>query len=340
MENPIKQSKLYKWLVELYIWNVERKRFLSEASANAEDEDKKCLKDYKKDFYKYRMSYPEYKLFRFSTLSEAQKRTFVSVAEMQCIYRRMVLPEVRHLFCRKDVFLSKFPEYIHRKWLLVSADTDYDEFVDFVSSKDVILKKCTGTRGEGIRKVCSKDITDVRGLYEECVREGLLVEECVTGYHDMQKFHPASLNTLRIVTFKINDKPRVICAFFLTGLGRQCINNMHAGGILCGVNTESGVVESDGYDLYGHEYLCHPESKERFMGFRIPQWDKCIDVCRNAMMKYGNVRVVGWDVCVTENGEVEIIEGNHAPDIDLIQVIYGGCRGMLREILKEYNIRL
>ena len=128
--------------------------------------------------------------------------------------------------------------------------------------------------------------------------------------------------------------------FFLTGLGRQCINNMHAGGILCGVNTESGVVESDGYDLYGHEYLCHPESKERFMGFRIPQWDKCIDVCRNAMMKYGNVRVVGWDVCVTENGEVEIIEGNHAPDIDLIQVIYGGCRGMLREILKEYNIRL
>ena len=53
----------------------------------------------------------------------------------------------------------------------------------------------------------------------------------MTGYHDMQKFHPASLNTLRIVTFKINDKPRVICAFFLTGLGRQCINNMHERGI-------------------------------------------------------------------------------------------------------------
>ena len=220
MENLIKQSKLYKWLMELYIWNVERKRFLSEARANAEDGDKKCLRDYRRDFYKYRISYPEWKLFRFRTLSEAQKRTFVSVAEMQQIYRRLVLREVRDLFYRKDVFLSKFPEYIHRKWMLVSADTDYAEFVGFVSENDVILKRYTGTRGDGIRKVCTKDIADVREQYQECVREGLLVEECVTGHHDMQKFHPASLNTLRIVTFRSGNRPIVVWAFFLTGGGR------------------------------------------------------------------------------------------------------------------------
>ena len=110
--------------------------------------------------------------------------------------------------------------------------------------------------------------------------------------------------------------------------------------MFCAVNIETGIVESDGYDLYGQAYSCHPDSKERFKGFRIPQWDRCVDVCRQAMMKYDNVRVVGWDVCVTEDGEVEIIEGNHAPDIDALQFIYGGCRDMLREILKEYNIRL
>ena len=114
VKSLIKESVVWKKyrpiIKEKHILASERKKFLSEAKIQFESnpEHGNC-KDYVDAFKKHRVTYGEYMhKFEYWKLNEAQRDEFISCSEMQCIYRKMVQPEIKTVFWNKILFLKKF----------------------------------------------------------------------------------------------------------------------------------------------------------------------------------------------------------------------------------------
>ena len=74
-------------------------------------------------------------------------------------------------------------------------------------------------------------------------------------------------------------------------------------------------------------------------GFKIPNWDKAKEMCVSASLSLPNIRFAGWDVAIRNDGVLEIIEGNHAPDFDPMQSpLKIGVRKKVFRTLKEIGI--
>ena len=54
-------------------------------------------------------------------------------------------------------------------------------------------------------------------------------------------------------------------------------------------------------------------------GFKIPQWEACVELVKEAALVVPEVRYIAWDVCITENYGPLLIEGNAYPGQDVTQ---------------------
>lgn len=168
-------------------------------------------------------------------------------------------------------------------------------------------------------------------MYEQCVAQNILLEECVTATDEISKFNPDSLNTIRVVTFSNGKGAEVFGSFIRFGRKGKVIDNAHAGGVFAQINVNTGLIESNGINTDGGEFVSHPDSGIQFKGYRIPQWENIKEFCTKAALKVKGVKVCGWDVCVRQDGRLEFIEGNYGPDFDVMQ------SPLKRGVKKELN---
>lgn len=80
------------------------------------------------------------------------------------------------------------------------------------------------------------------------------------------------------------------------------------------------------------KYENHPITKTLILGFKIPFWDEIVEMITEAAWIVPQVRTVGWDVAVTQEGPL-IIEGNDNWNKDAFQIPYGQGR---QYILNNY----
>ena len=318
IKSLIKKTSIYKSYFEWNILKQQRlsmyaeaqKRFLEEKPSHG------SLEDHKAALYKHRVSYDEYMhRYDFWRLNESERNEFIAHETMEMLYRQMVKPEVRQMFCDKVQFLQIYKNYIHRKWLYVK-DSSFEDFSRMVQRYDCIAKPLNKNSGEGIFKINRNDIQDINSLYLQLKQDSYLVEECIYACDEIAAFHPQSLNTIRVVTMSNNGQVRFIGAILRMGAHGSCVDNTHAGGIFASIDIETGVIESDGVDTDGNRYEVHPESKKQIKGFVIPLWNRIKSLCVEATTVFPDIYFAGWDLCVTKDGHVEIIEGNYAPHFD------------------------
>lgn len=305
-------------LFEIYRFFAERKNFIKVAKQRFKNNKQLpgSFKDYKKAFWKHRVSYSEYMdRYEYWKLNEQQRNEFISRSEMQCIYRKFGDMDVLKVFYYKTSFLKTFHQFIHRKWIVVK-DSSLDEFKRMIEASDCIAKPNDGTCGQGIFKICAKDVEDWKDLYEKCVKNDILLEEYIQSCEELKAFHPNSLNTIRVVTISNKDKFVVFGALFRMGARGNVVDNTHAGGVYAPINVKTGVIDIPAVDLKNNHYDCHPDTRKPIVGFKIPCWEQIIETCKAASTTIPNIHFAGWDLCVTKDGNVEIIEGNHAPDFD------------------------
>lgn len=315
--------RLLQWVRSIYrerkIWASERSRFLEEAKVKEQQGlfTHGNLNDYIQALDRHRVTFQEYMLsYEYWDIDEKKRSEFISKSQMQCIYRKMVEPEVRKMFGNKVEFLKTYAPFVQRRWL-VADEASPEQFRDMVTTVDCIVKPQSGTCGVGIFKTTSSDLGDWKQLYETCAKEHMLVEECVRECHELEEFNPSSLNTIRVVTISYKDKCEILGALFRMGTRGNFVDNTHAGGIFAPINVENGTIERDGMDSHRNLYPVHPDSGKQIKGFVIPQWDEIVSQCRKAACHVPGIIFAGWDICVLPSGKVEFIEGNHAPDVDL-----------------------
>ena len=312
------------------LWRVAVEKFREEQPKTG------SLSDYKNALFHHRVSYEEYMhCYEFWNLDEKQRNEYVSEKEMRCIYRKTVQVSFDRLCSNKTLILKRFDKYIHRKWAYVGF-MSIEDFENFVSSTDCIVKPIFGTLGRGIFVVRKDDGHNVQALFEYCRKNNMLIEERLRACKEMEDFHPQSLNTIRVFTVSKSGHCEVIAAVFRMGVADHVVDNGAAGGILASIDLNTGVVTSEGRDENGHSYLSHPDSGKTIKGFVIPHWDMVVSTCKEMANSVEEIVFAGWDICVLPNGKVEIIEVNSYPSITVLQTAAKtGLKPRLRAIGNE-----
>ncbi|MFL6592990.1 MAG: sugar-transfer associated ATP-grasp domain-containing protein [Luteimonas sp.] len=138
-----------------------------------------------------------------------------------------------------------------------------------------------------------------------------LFQQRIVQHPALAALHPASVNTLRLISFCNAGRATVAFGALRVGTGSSNVDNWAAGGIIIGIDLERGELRDDGFFKpgYGGRVRAHPDSGIRFEGFQIPQFDRAMTLVTRLHEFIPQVHSVGWDVAISAEGPV-IIEGN------------------------------
>lgn len=140
------------------------------------------------------------------------------------------------------------------------------------------------------------------------------------------RFHPHSINTIRIVTIKDGAEISILCCFFRMGVNHRHTDNCSSGGITTGINLEDGTLEKWG--LYKPEFGTktdrHPDSLILFEGYKLPYWEEITQYVKRTHLLFYGLHSIGWDVAITTDG-ILLIEGNDNWDTSSVQ-LYSGAK--------------
>ena len=280
------------------------------------------IKDYIDSLEKQYVSYDEYfHQYNFPELNQEERNKFISRAQGRFIYYDIPW-DVKENFWDKEKFLVRFSTYIHREWIRV-RNCNKEDFANFINRHDVICKPMSSCCGDGIYKIKKGSIPkcDLDNKYIELFDSDALLEQAISNGGGMENIHPESLNTIRVVTVRNikTGERKVFGAFFRMGRGSSPIDNAHAGGLFAQINPDSGIIESEAISTNGERYQNHPDTGVKILGFQIPRWNEIKTICENAADIIPENYITGWDVVINQNEQIEIIEGNHGPDWDVMQ---------------------
>lgn len=225
-----------------------------------------------------------------------------------------------HYLNEKPHFNKFFNDYVKRDWLYVkeAGENQFNGFLD--KHECIIIKPMNGVEGGGIKKMFSAECVDRHSIFLQMQTEDVLIEECIVP-HPRMVFGNTSVNTIRTMTIlDRNGKGHVVKAMLRAGVGDTVVDNYAQGGSIYEVDVNSGVVNSYGKSKAGNLHLYHPGTDIIMLGYQIPNWKQVVDISEKAAEHLPQVRIIGWDVAITQDG-VQMIEGNHNPDYELYEYI-------------------
>jgi hypothetical protein len=222
----------------------------------------------------------------------------------------------------------------------------YDKFnnpLDFYEinniKKDLIIKETCGDSGKGCYFIQVNNKAGLLDQFKEIQRNltgKYLLQEKVRQNSEIDKLNSSSLNTLRLITLKKNNKSIVpILGMFRIGREGSSVDNWAQGGVVVAVDIHNGVLEKYGHlKFMSYEDLeYHPDSKVKFEGFKIPYFQEAVEYARKLHMSM-EVHSMGWDIGFTENGPV-FLEGGDDWEISHQQCRRLGLKPVLEKLFKE-----
>ncbi len=276
----------------------------------------------------------DYYAFRFWELTEEEQATYFTQKLSNKISKKYDTNEFsRDILLNKELSCYHFSEFFKRPWCISKA-VSLDEFKSiFKDCKKIVYKPLDGNGGLGIKVF---DISDGKAdsVYSELqsfVRG--VVEAFVVQHPAMASLAPGSVNTVRIVTISDEENFDVAYVALRVGSGKSVVDNFTDGGMVVGVDAETGTLVTNGVDIDGNTYPQHPDTGVTFKGFQIPFFKEALSLVAEAEKTLHGY--TGWDVAITENGPV-LIEANIMPGNRILQMPYVEDRIGKRAIMEKY----
>lgn len=273
-------------------------------------------------FFKYQAGYADYIFFEMYNLSKKERKTILTRGKNNSYVKRLNPKEYWEYIDNKALFNEKFKDFLNREYMVLNSD-NYIEFKDFIKKhKEIIIKPLDATCGVGVEKVVINDKTDSSKLYKKLLdNKQILIEEVAKQHKDMNKLHPNSINTIRVVTIHNKyDVTTVVAAVCRMGTAGRVVDNFHNGGICAPLDAKKGIINDRAVDKQGNFYDTHPTTKTKLIGYQIPKWDKIVKLVTEASKKIPELGLIGWDVCVGPDKPC-LIEANQYPAYDLYKMI-------------------
>lgn len=269
---------------------------------------------------KYGAGYMDYDLFEMYNLTPEQRDTYITRGRNNEIVSKYNDKNYFHIFENKNEFNELFKDYIKREWVDVK-DTPKENVIAFMQRHPVFMAKpVDGGCGHGIEKIDTSQYSSLDEVYDKLVQgnNNFELEEVIKQHPAVSAIYPDAINTVRVVTILKDGIPHVICAYFRIGNGKF-VDNFNSGGMVAPVNEITGEVMDRAIDKKKNLYETHPQTGAKIKGFKFPDWDKAIEMCKKAAKVVPQMGYIGWDVCFTPDGPI-FVEGNEFPGHDIYQL--------------------
>lgn len=266
----------------------------------------------------FRCGCRDYFCGRFYEKTFAQRKGYITQFRKDALAKKYNEKEMADRVDNKASFDAMFTKYLHRDWLDVDKSSMV-EFTAFTERHEEFFVKAVNTSGGNSIWKCNpakskKTLKQLRSKMKGCI-----LEEPIKQHGKMSSLHPSTVNTIRVNTVWSNGKPHVFAAVLRMG-SKGCVDNFHAGGGMgAEVDLETGVVFTTAINMENKRFIFHPVTGEQIVGFRIPNWDQVIAMVKEMAAEVPQVRTVGWDVAVTEEGCCAV-EGNSRCDFLICQM--------------------
>lgn len=279
----------------------------------------------------------EYAGFAFELKSPNERKSYVSDLDISEFgYTVNDIVEIQK-FLNKARMVKQISKFLKRDVLLISSVEDFTSFVKFVRKHPIFVKKETfSCKGKGVELVNLSKKGSVKDYFEQLINNGIwLLEELVVQSDEMAIFNETSVNTVRVRTFNTKNGIDLKYCNFRTGRQGSFVDNGGSGGLLIGVNADTGIINTNGYDEFGEEYAEHPDSHIPFIGYAIPDWEGLKDICIRGAQENPNMGYLSWDMAYTKEGW-KVIEVNEVGQLVGAQLVSG--RGLKREMIEYLSV--
>lgn len=280
-----------------------------------------------------------YAEYHFQGKSIKQRLTFLSFTEMILFSRSINLQAKIEILDKKQNTYAYFKEYFHRDQIAIKTEADKSKYEEFIQKHPTFFAKPSGrASGHGARIVNTQEQNKDQ-VFTELISQGeYILEERIIQCQEMAQFNPTSINTIRTALINTEDGIQMLFAELRTGRKGSIVDNGGSGGVLVPIDINTGKLCKYGFDNTGKTYTAHPDSNITFVNFQIPRWNEILQLSKELMEKIPNLKYVGWDISITDQG-LTIVEGNS-------RAMFGGLQGLhqegfkqeLRHILRENKI--
>ena len=127
-------------------------------------------------------------------------------------------------------------------------------------------------------------------------------------HEEMAALNPSSTNAVRVVTFLLDDKPHVACAYIRVGAKGEFADNAGNDRFLIGIR-ENGKMADYAIDRQDRIHKSIPSGVD-FAGKDMPGYEDMVRCAEKAHENLSFFGLVAFDICINEEGKAVIIEAN------------------------------
>ena len=264
----------------------------------------------------YGTFYEEYDLYGFDTKSNAERREYLTDAVRDRICHRVNSRKGERIVANKWKTYQLWNDFYHRKVWLIRCPQDMESLShQTLGNDDLVVKPIDQCGGRGVRLIRAADNnTTLTLLKQTMMRRGRMeqpwiVEERIEQEESLAQWNNDSVNTIRMNTFNHGGNVRQFTSFIRTGRKGSFVDNGAQGGLFASIDTDTGIIYTDGFDERGQHYPVHPDSHIPFRGQQIPQWDTLLKLTMDMARRLPDMTYIGWDMALTPLGWV-LVEAN------------------------------
>ena len=211
--------------------------------------------------------------------------------------------------------------YFSPEWEVLCPD-DVKNYI-FKNRHKVVYKQDNSNCGRGVY-IFTKETFDTEKIYK--LGNGVF-QNYIKQHPVFEEIIPCNVATIRI-TSVIEQNGRASCRAVFVRFGRKDETHCNwATDIKVPADLKTGKLNGKGYEALNFKSTnCHPDSKVAFEGKIIPNFDECIKYVIKTHQSIPFCRVVGWDIAVNENDEIQLMEWNgYFNDIVFSEATQGPC---------------
>jgi hypothetical protein len=277
---------------------------------------------------RYYAGYYDYHEWDYNLMNHRERKTFLTRPQAHQLTLRYNNHDFSHLFMNKVEFNKLFAEHLGREWLDVREVTTAQLKAFILKHRTVFLKDPENLGGYGLEKLEAASIDDYETLRLRLLdRRQFLVEQFVTQHPELMRLSPASVNTLRIITYFDGTDVHVLAHAFKMGNGAD-LDNFGQGGIQTTVY-EDGLLPYGAFNKEGDKWTVHPLTGVSIVGFVIPLYNEAVELAKQLARVVPEVPYVGWDIAIGPDAPL-VIEGNYNSGVFQMKPSLSGLKTGLR----------
>lgn len=237
----------------------------------------------------------------------------------------------------KNLFANGMKPFFRRETCPVVCKEHKEEFCRILNKCGRLMVKPTrGGCGSGIEIISLSEYNgSAEAAFDNLLAKGeYIAEEVVEQDPRISQWNASSLNTFRIPIFRTKSGIKIFYPSIRVGRAGAIVDNAGAGGTFAAIDADTGIITTDGFDKHGHHYLEHPDTKLKYKGAQIPEWDALktfVTTVHSAMPP--EHKYIAYDMALSTRGWV-VIEANWG-EISMPQIEFG--RGLKNEFISMLN---